>query len=59
MEMINAFHITTRDNVASIAKNGLVPNYGSNSGSVGDRTRRVFFTTEENIEFWMNQLQLV
>lgn len=58
MDKIDAYHITTIDKIASIVKYGLVPNYGGNSRTVSDKTRRIFFTTKENIDFWMNQFKM-
>jgi len=58
MKSYDAYHITKIRNIESIAKNGLLPNCGENSISVGDKIGNIFFTTYENIDFWIQRFDL-
>lgn len=58
MKLYDAYHITKIYNIQSIVKNGLLPNCGENSSSIGDKTGYLFFTTYENIDFWIQQFNL-
>ena len=49
---MEAYHSTVEDYITSIAQFGLIPNYGSNSESVKDRRRKLFFSSKEQSKFW-------
>lgn len=52
----DAYHITKECNVISIAKNGLIPNYGDNCSLVGDRVGRIFLQLQKMLIFGYKDL---
>ncbi len=58
MDSNYGYHITNKSSINSILKNGLVPNIGKNSRSVGEQNLLIYFTTFNSINTWIERFNL-
>lgn len=58
MDLNYGYHITNKSNIYSILKNGLLPNIGKNSRSVGEQNFLIYFTTFNFIDTWIERFKL-
>lgn len=49
------YHITSKSNLHSILVNGLVPDIGNNSNGVNEHHLNIYFTTQDQVDWWINR----
>jgi len=54
---VYGYHITSKANLHSIFVNGLVPERGKNSTGVNERSLNIYFTTSEQIDWWIKRFE--